>query len=205
MRGRAYFRGTGGPLSNDLRKAFDELEGSDTWLKLEGGDLSYPILVRLGVVSDGSLAVTALIAGAFGEPGPITFRSLRDIRIGDILDTVPKPKNPNNMTVAELAGALVRKTSPRVRGSKKKPGPALSDDHFREVAERYRVALVTDPRAPVVAVAAQYPHTPVETVRRWVRVARQRGFLGQAQSGKAGELPSTVGTRTRKPTKRKET
>lgn len=66
-------------------------------------------------------------------------------------------------------------------------GAPLNDQHLRDVAERYRAALEHgDP--PTQTIADQYP-VPVarSTVAKWVMKARERGFLGPALRGKAGE------------------
>lgn len=73
-------------------------------------------------------------------------------------------------------------------------GRPYPDDFYRQVAELY-AALVAAGRqpAPVIAEANGVPAT---TVHRWVRVARERGFLGPAAGrGRAGERQGHDGQR----------
>lgn len=66
-------------------------------------------------------------------------------------------------------------------------GSPLSDDHLRRVADLYRAALERgDP--PTQTIADEFP-VPLarSTAAKWVMKARERGFLGPAMQGKAGE------------------
>jgi hypothetical protein len=77
-------------------------------------------------------------------------------------------------------------TSRPQRGSR---GPDLA--FYRDIAALYRLA-VQQQRRPVVWMAAQLGVTgddSVEQTRRWIRTARQLGFLRASIAGKPGEAP----------------
>jgi len=63
----------------------------------------------------------------------------------------------------------------------------MTDDHLREVATEYREALKHDERGPREAIGDKYRVAP-STAARYIKLARDRGFLGKAPGpGKKGE------------------
>lgn len=66
----------------------------------------------------------------------------------------------------------------------KAPARNLTDEFLAELADAYR-ELVAAKRNPAPAIADQ-TGAPVASVRRWIGVARKRGFLPQATKGRAG-------------------
>jgi hypothetical protein len=58
----------------------------------------------------------------------------------------------------------------------------LSDDFYRDVARAYRYAVKVgrNPRKALAEASA----TPADTVARWIREARRRGYLPPAEPGK---------------------
>jgi hypothetical protein len=66
-------------------------------------------------------------------------------------------------------------------------GSPVSDEHLKQVATLYRKALrMQGPKkAPTEAVAMQM-HVSRSTAGRWVRKARDAGFLGPGHRGRAG-------------------
>lgn len=124
---------------------------------------------------------------AITSEGPLTPARLRGIRWAEVLNTVldqvtvAAEVHEGGFTLLPLAeppgGASIR-NKPRRR--------TLNDDHYREVAERYREAL-EDHRPPVVAVADEM-HASRNTAKGWVQEARKRGLLGDAPApGAKGE------------------
>jgi hypothetical protein len=81
-----------------------------------------------------------------------------------------------------------------------RPGPKGHDDeYFKRVAEDYRRALIARPRAPVQMLLELYEDRFSEaTIRRWLQRARDKGYLGAAPPGKAGERVTTKQTRRRR-------
>ena len=59
------------------------------------------------------------------------------------------------------------------------------DDKLRRLADLYRTALANGD--PPTQTAADALGVPRSTVARWVAKARERGLLGAATPGKAGE------------------
>ena len=77
----------------------------------------------------------------------------------------------------------------------KRPAGRRLDDHFyAEVARAYAdaVAVGLNPRKTLAADSG----TPADTVARWIRTARQRGKLSEAQPGKASGVVTVQGTPT---------
>lgn len=64
-------------------------------------------------------------------------------------------------------------------------GTPVGDDHLRQVAELYRAAL--DRKDPPTQTIADEMHAARSTAARWVAKARERGILGPALPGQAGE------------------
>lgn len=65
-------------------------------------------------------------------------------------------------------------------------GKPVTDAHLREVVQVYRDATATKQR-PKQTIARVF-HVSTSTASRWIRAARDRGFLGDAIPGVAGEL-----------------
>jgi hypothetical protein len=78
------------------------------------------------------------------------------------------------------ASAAEGLAQPRGRGR-----PALEDDHYRSVAALY-VKLQREGSTRVIEDLTVELERPRPTVRNWVRVARQRGFLTPGTRGRAG-------------------
>ena len=68
-------------------------------------------------------------------------------------------------------------------------GRPVSDDHLRRVAKVYRDAVQRGD--PPTQTVADTMHASRATAARWVTRARERGMLGAAAPGKAGEFGGT--------------
>jgi hypothetical protein len=122
------------------------------------------------------------------RPGaePITGEALRNVPVARLMreaieaaasaDLRPSPK-----VVTASAASLSATARIRARGA------AVTDDDLRDVAERYRAAVDRGIRSPTQTVANELG-APRSTVARWVHKARDRGFLGPAVRGRAGEM-----------------
>jgi hypothetical protein len=178
---------------------FEALSQTPGWCKVSGGELEHPVLVRFAVSREGVLTVSGLVAGGFDQE-PVTARSLRRIRVGEILGELPdtawkKARNADpDVTIesfVELAGLLVRVHAAPAGRPRAKPGPkGWPKEHSKLIADEYRDALRKHPRNPIATLAKKWNVSP-GTMRRWVRRARDRGYLGDAVPGKAGEIGST--------------
>lgn len=181
--------------------------GADWWIRVEGGDLSQPALVRLGRSPEGALVCTGLLLGAEGRH-EVTARGLRDIRLAEVVSAlaataqrarrVRKPLPRESDSINAFYRALIGTAlddGPLAAPPKLRPGPrGHPREHFKAVAERYRRSLLLQPRAPIKALALEL-NASEATVRRWVQRARDMGFLGHSVMGKAGEAGRGRGRR----------
>jgi hypothetical protein len=181
---------TYGRRGTEQNRIFAELGDLPGWCKVSGGTLDHPVLVRFALSPEGALMITGVVLGAFGEEA-IGSRSLRRVRFGEILADLPAWKRGSTVhQFGQLAGLIMRTHAAPVERPRVKPGPkGWPDEHFRDVAERYRRALVEQPHKPMDALAHELKTTPA-TARRWVRRARDKEFLGEPVPGKAGEARS---------------
>lgn len=125
------------------------------------------------VNDSGRPTVSRLFVGALG-PTTITARTLRDIRIGEIIDQAVRA-GAVSIPTAEVTDY----TAPKGRPPREYP-----DEHYRWIAAQYRRALVMSPRSPTKRLREMIPDRSDATIRRWVQRARDKGYLGQAVPGK---------------------
>ncbi len=147
----------------------------------------YQLYVRVARRDDGQLICTGLLFGGDWGENEVTARALRDIPMSVLLRSLARddrllsqfgkdwPPNPTAGSRWPL--------NPTRAGSK-----GLPDEHFEAVANGYREAVIEAPRAPIKYLVERWHH-PAPTIRTWVRQARERGLLGEATHGKAGEKP----------------
>lgn len=178
-----------------------DMEPASTWVRVEDAALPRPLYVRLGVGDDNRLVCTGLLVDSDPELElELTARDLRRIPLSEILTTIIRQasRNPElgSLIVFLYAGAHARTPDPgadvydsltrmqavadrqrsrRVRRAR--PGRrGYPDDHYRQVAKAYREAKQQRPRAPVRALMEEL-HVSEPTVHRWLRTAREKGFL----------------------------
>lgn len=182
-----------------------ETIASNDWAVFSGED-SDPeappvVALRLSESSDGRKICTGLLVGLneayavmdgdhqrggyFASPAEVTSRALRAIPVAELIGrAVMDHKAPAQHSAVR---DLVLGRLPDSGGVRRSPGPkGHPDEHFRMVAEMYRQALQAAPRRPVVWMTEQL-NADRTTVARWIQRARDKGFLDQAQPGKAGE------------------
>jgi hypothetical protein len=152
------------------------------------------VLMRIAKAPDGRLICTGLVLGAFDDD-EITARTYRRLPLIEFLTEAARwSERQPDLARQVFGGELPRRGGARVR-----PGPKGHDDkHFKLVAGLYRRALLSRPRAPVQMLLelineGREPggEWSEATVRRWLQRARDKGFLREAQAGKAGEVPET--------------
>jgi len=131
------------------------------------------------------------ILGEHFDPG-VTTTLLQKIPVGELISRSRK----SSLIVAEAGGvhdlsAPVPETRPdltdRFGIGKRRPrrGKPLTDRHLKAVAAEYRAAVASgDQPAKRICEVAMVERP---TAARWIRAARDRGFLGEAMPGKAGE------------------
>jgi hypothetical protein len=168
--------------------------GTETeWPVLEGplvktavGDLD--VIVQTGRAADGRLIATAVAIG-WGPRKQITARTLRDVRLGQILASVSTQQYESATNEGRTAATALVENSPTARVQRPGPGghPA---EHYEDVAVRYRQAVQLAPHRPVAHLATELHASPA-TVYRWLAIARERGLLERtARRGPATGRPS---------------
>lgn len=161
------------------------------WFGCDASPPEHATYVRIGRRPDGRLVCTGLIVGGLSfDYGPdmpeITARALREIKLPHLVEqAVMSGTGDWEERVRRLLDASLP-VRPRVRRRQ------LGDDHFRDVAESYRQAMVKAPQAPTQWLAKQW-HVSEPTLRRWLQRARDKGYLGASMPGKAGEAPKKRG------------
>jgi hypothetical protein len=161
------------------------VEGGE-WLMVSGGDLPWPIALRVGFDEVGRLACTGLVAGFdLGDtqdvaPGyrivdfdlremPISSRDLRRIRTGEILEAAAR----NDDVKALLGPRPTRVKKPK----RAMPGRRGHDPAFYEqFAEAYVAQARQSRKSPVRALAQRFDVSEA-AIYRWVGRARELGFL----------------------------
>lgn len=126
----------------------------------------------------------------------VTARSLRGVHLPEILelvamvDTVQSPDSQALFFRATGRAKVTEGFIPPFEGQRTPRGPrGYTREHWETVAATYREALLKRPRNPH-AYIAKHLYTSEPTARRWVMKCRDLGLLGEAQAGKAGELPA---------------
>ncbi len=175
----------------------DEIKQGDNWYAvawktgaLTGEMYDDEVLIRLEQSPDGRIVCTGLeLGGPLGTGAEITARSLRTLPLAPLLARFGKWREERDQT--GVFGAGFKSYAPKLRR-----GPqGLPAAHFERIADLYRIALKRQPRAPLKAMRELLAkdkggYAPTDsTIHGWIRQARQRGLLGQAIAGKAGEKP----------------
>jgi hypothetical protein len=97
-----------------------------------------------------------------------------------VLRLLYDPETPDDRAALKAVAATYPAAAQTRRRARK------TDDDWRQVARVYRNALSLG-QHPTRAVQEHF-HIARPTAARWVMRARERGFLGRAERGKAGEL-----------------
>ncbi|MHB1582507.1 MAG: hypothetical protein ACYCU7_16220 [Acidimicrobiales bacterium] len=87
---------------------------------------------------------------------------------------------------ATVGAARRRRRPPQPPKIAKRPGRVgHPDEHYRDVAERYKQLRMAGVTNPTATIADQWPASR-STVAGWIRGARDRGYLPPARPGRAG-------------------
>ncbi len=161
----------------------------------------YRVQIRVEVDRERRLVCSGLRVSGGPAGVELTTRGLREIRLNEILaelaaalgrdsewlsDQKPEPERlRRELNITRVLGAPMPPTlEARPVGRRGHP-PAF----YQEVAEVYRTS---GGRKPVKRIAERFTVEDA-TARRWVRRARELGFLGKAIPGKAGEADEARG------------
>jgi hypothetical protein len=194
------------PLRHTLAGPFNRLSQYDP-----------PVALQLGLAPDGRLVCTGLLVGwqldAIGdatkvplnERTALTARALRGIKLGEILnelepladgvepfpDRAASPKRYRKFsTGAWPVPNWLHQTVPAVRPPH--PGPkGYSDEHYKNVADLYKMALAVKPGAPMKYLTELLGLSPKNqaTAYRWRNEAVARGFLPESEQPKTRRGP----------------
>lgn len=162
------------------------------WVRVEDKSLPGPVYLRLGAGEDGRLVCTGLLVSADAEQ-ELTARDLRRIRLSETLtEFLRYASRARGMEqlLGELLGIgykasdhddawrlLLPVTTRRTAVQRARPGrPGYSDDHYRNVARVYKAAKRKHPTRPIRVVMEELGATE-PTVHRWLRTARDKGFI----------------------------
>jgi hypothetical protein len=155
-----------------------------TWQDDPTDEPLYLLRVQLARRDDGQLICTGLLFGGDNEH-EVTARALRGISMSALLRSLSREEQ------------LHKRNEEWPLNSTRAGSKGLPLSHFEEVARGYREALQEAPKAPVKNLAERWHH-PEATIRTWLKQARDRGLLGAATHGKAGEKPLPPKTRRKK-------
>jgi Transposase C of IS166 homeodomain len=175
-----------------------QIEGA-SWIQAEGNGLPHRVFVRLETTEDQRLVASGLLIEV--EPGnelttrdtrvplarivaefnaaasrPATYKRLRrqlfGIKTESEAEDAWQPEAGGWLAADFVAVSArkrpVRRQSPGRRG--------LPEDHYKTVADAYKRAKRQHPRSPIKAVMSEL-HAAEPTVHRWLRTARERGYL----------------------------
>lgn len=121
------------------------------------------------------------------DPGPVTTTLLRQIPLAAISRRLSEPLVAD--ALVEPPGAASPRD--RAKGQARAPGRPikLDDEHYREIARRYSLAV--DNNRPPRAVIQQAYGASGSTVSRWIARARELGFLPPTRRNESKAAPPT--------------
>ncbi|WP_344163804.1 hypothetical protein [Nocardiopsis rhodophaea] len=163
----------------------EELVESYDWVRVSGGGLAVPILVRVAYGRDGRPIMTGLIIGDDG-PAEITADTLRSIRVGALMEQLfegfdPGGRPPADDFDAEVTWALMYDFTHRTpappppeRRQGRSRGP--TDEELQHFAEVYRREIRRSPRRAMTATAESVGVSRA-TANRWAKLCREQGYL----------------------------
>jgi hypothetical protein len=115
------------------------------------------------------------------DPSPLRAAELRDcLAVGDLI-TKAKAKLVRAGAIPGLEPTRRRRRSSAPSGRRRSP------EHYAEVAEVYAEAVVQGQRNPTQIVAEHFPGTPHGTAAKWVRRARDLGYLRSTTQGRVSK------------------
>lgn len=145
------------------------------WATVNGDDLPYPVVVRLGRV-DGRLCLTGLWLGVDEPHREISTRSIRELKLSAVLGSLAweLEHTPRAKEARRLLDA-----TPRVGTDiRRNPGRAGRPDVFYDdFARRWTEQAESVVAGPADSLAALYDVSPSQ-VYRWRQEAVRRGSFG---------------------------
>jgi len=152
------------------------------WVKVSGGDLPFPVEVRMNQHADGRYVITGLLIGEAFSREEITSQDLRQIKLSKILAWLLRDYDPGNLpewsprtSIRLVAEMNARQGGPVVTG----PSRAPDDATLRDFARTYLTELARQPRRAMTASARAHSISRA-TANRWAAICRQAGYLPAA-------------------------
>lgn len=149
------------------------------WVQVRGGDLPFPIELRIHQDTEGRYVVTGLLIGEQFEPREITALSLRRIKLTEILAHLFAdfdPDDPPAWTVAAGVALVAEGNASLGRFGKGLPARGPDDETLRAFAHTYRTEQARSPRRAMSAAAEAHGISRA-TANRWAHLCRQLGYL----------------------------
>ena len=156
------------------------------WMRCSGGDLPMPVGLRIAPSTDGRWVVTGLMLGEEFEQQEITSKTLRAIKLREIvaklLEDYDPDAPPDWMNFATTLG-LVLRTNAATAGHVAKTAQRGPDEAtLRDFTRAYRAELARRPHGAMTAAAKAF-NISRATANRWAQEARRLGFLPDVQRG----------------------
>ena len=180
--------------------SFDPANPDRIEVKLRDSEAGFEARLKASTAS-GRVVFTELTVQA----RDVTSTILKSLKIGDIREGVLEQLRfadwatrevGASTTDQEAAYTTIQQTAASLRGTGRRRGrPALDDDFLRHIAERYLELLDQHGQRVVKKLTEELRKKPGpetlsrETVARWVKRARQDGWLTPSTPGKAGGSP----------------
>lgn len=174
----------------------DEVGNPRLWFTAASGEEQdaegpMPVFLNLQRNAAGKVICSGLIIGDLPRWAPVEPREVNAARLRSIHLPALIRRAVLFVDAPDDLGRALRDLLQDIRPTGTGPGPrGYDDEHFRKVAATYRAALAAAPRAPTKWLAER-EKVSLATARRWVQRARDRGFLGASEPGKAGEFGDT--------------
>lgn len=147
-----------------------------TSIVIDNGN-EYELTVTMSKVR-GRYEVTNVSISSIGGQGAVTQKLLRTVSIADSVRAI-QSKEGTSESVTGSDYDLTPLTDNKWTGS---------DEQLRLVALMYRDAYKA--HIPVQSYVASRVNRPVSSINRWIRLAREGGYLGKANGTRGGEVIS---------------
>jgi hypothetical protein len=195
------------PVVRELAPEWVERLRAERWYAATAAGMpdGMAVCFRLGVTGDGRLCVTGLFLGATDRPGDgrsrvlelgsnveVTSSLLRLVPVARLLEAMvcrAGDTDPHHAYFASLPEQTMNVPAVARRPGRRGHG----DEHYRQVADAWRAARASSPRAPMRAFLAANRWAPrtESTIYRWLARARALGLLDA--DGSPGPLAEPSG------------
>jgi len=159
-----------------------------------------PLALRVGKTPDGRLICTGLLIGPIGVTEingerfydseavhEVTARTLRRVKLGELLNEITEVAGDETLPDSAAAQRII--AAAQEGRAARRPGPkGYPAEHFANVANAYRQALMVRPLTPIKYLAEQLGASEA-SIHRWLRRARDMGLLDESGPRRTAETP----------------